>query len=593
MPLFLRVSLSPCYFMTKRWLISRTNPEYINYISKTSSVSPVFAQILINRGIKTSQEISSFLNPSMSDLSDPFEIQGMQAAVDRISRAVKNKEKVFVHGDYDADGLTSTSIMVYALRMCGLEVGYFIPNRIIHGYGFSANAVRFAKESGASLIVTVDCGITSFEAVTFAKQEGTDVIITDHHEPMVSGESEVTPLCPPLLRGELKGGFVLPEAVAVINPKLQPPDLKFSNLSGAGVAFKFAQALSMVFGQRFNFQDLLDLATIGTIADVVPLTGENRIIVREGIRLIHNGNRLGLKALKNAAGINGKGTRAELLSFTMIPRINAAGRVSDASDVVRLLLSDIEEEALGLSQWLNRLNSERQRIEDEVYQQALKKLDAEELSSVIVLSGEGWNQGVVGIVASRLAEAFCRPAFIFSVENGIAKGSARSIPSFDICKGLSECRELLISFGGHKQAAGVKLNNENLLLFEKKIGEIISSTTAEEDLTPSISIDADINLSDANHSLVRELSLLEPLGYGNSEPLLGCKGLEVIGPRIVGNNHLKMRLKQGTQSIDAIGFDMGGAMPPDVIDAVFALTMNEWEKGRYLQLNLKAFRPSQ
>lgn len=578
--------------MTRRWIISRTNPEYINYISKTSSISPVFAQILINRGIKTTQEIRAFLNPKISDLSDPFEIQGMQTAVDRISQAVKDKEKIFIHGDYDADGLTSTSIIVHALRMCGLDVEYFIPNRILHGYGFSVNSVRFAKDLGASLIITVDCGITSFEAVAFAKQERIDVIITDHHEPIVSAEEQKSGRAVGLQISELPS-YLIPEAVAVINPKLHPPDLKFSNLSGAGVAFKLAQALSMVFRQRFNFQDLLDLATIGTIADVVPLTGENRIIVREGIKLIHNGNRVGLNALKNVAGINGKGTKAELLSFTMIPRINAAGRVSDASDVVRLLLSNIEEEALGLSEWLNRLNSERQRIEDEVYQQALKKLDAEALGSVIVLSEEGWNQGIVGIVASRLAEEFCRPAFIFSVENGIAKGSARSILSFDICKGLSKCKELLISFGGHKQAAGIKLYYENLLRFEEKMGEIISSAIAEEDLTPSINIDADINLSDANHSLIKELSLLEPLGYGNSEPLFGCKRLEVIGPRVVGNNHLKMRLKQGPQSIDAIGFDMGGSMPPTVIDAVFALTVNEWEKGKSLQLNLKAFRPSQ
>ncbi|MFA4829009.1 MAG: DHH family phosphoesterase [Thermodesulfovibrionales bacterium] len=588
--------------MEKRWLVSRTNPEYIRYISKAASISPALSQILINRGLKTPQEINDFLKPGISGLSDPFELPGIKTAVERIRHALDINERILVHGDYDADGLTATAIMVHALRMHGLDVHYFIPNRIAHGYGFNPAAVKIAKELGATLIITVDCGITSFEAAAYAKAEGIDVIITDHHEPVKHRIQDA--------RYKIQdekdrascivhhASFELPDAVAVINPKLETCNLHLASLSGAGVAFKIAQALEQPSNPSFL---LLDLAAIGTMADVVPLTGENRIIVREGLKLIHEGRRLGIKALKSIAGLDGRQIRAELLSFTIIPRINAAGRLADSQDVVRLLLSDKEEEALELSSWLDRLNSERQKLDEEVYQEALSRLAAKEHDSVIVLSGEGWHLGVVGIVASRLAEKFYCPAFIFSEENGIAKGSARSIPSFDLCKGLSECNrlgrpagagELLLSFGGHKQAAGIKLRAENISDFEKAIQGVIKSSLSKDDFIPCLDIDADITLAEANHNLVKELSMLEPLGCGNEKPFLGSKGLEVINPRIVGNNHLKMRLKQGPQTIDAIGFDMGEPSPPDTIDAVFTLDINEYNGNSYLQLNLKAFRPS-
>jgi len=580
--------------MEKRWLISRTNPEYIRYISKAASISPALAQILIKRGLKTPGEINDFLNPRISDLSDPFELPGVKTAVERIKHAVSRNETVLVHGDYDADGLTATAIMVHILRKLGLNVHYFIPNRIAHGYGFSPAAVKNAKELGASLIITVDCGITSFEAVSYAGQEGIDVIITDHHEPVSSRQYLVNSEQSDYPLNTIH--YSLPDAVAVINPKLLTFNSKLSALSGAGVAFKIAQGLDSAFQTDYSYS-MLDLAAIGTMADVVQLTGENRVIVKEGLKLIHEGQRQGLKTLKSIAGIDNRELRAELLSFTLIPRINAAGRLDDSRDVVRLLLSDIEEESAELGSWLDRLNSDRQKLDEEVYQEALSKLDTKGIDSVIVLSGEGWHQGVVGIVASRLAEKFYRPAFIFSVENGIAKGSARSIPSFDLCKGLSECNELLLTFGGHKQAAGIRLKAENLPDFENAINKIIKISLTDDDFIPCLGIDADIPLSEANHSLIKELAMLEPLGYGNEEPFLGSKKLEVVKPRIVGNNHLKMRLKQGSQTIDAIGFDMGGPPwvadnPPDIVDAVFALTINEWERGRYLQLNLKALRPS-
>ncbi len=392
--------------------------------------------------------------------------------------------------------------------------------------------------------------------------------------------------------------LLIPDALAVINPKISNQQSSISNLSGAGVAFKLAQALTMmhVHDAGFTMHDFLDLAALGTMADVVPLTGENRLIAKEGLRLIEDGTRPGLKALKKVSGIEGKGLRAGLFSFTIIPRINAAGRVSDSNDVVKLLLTDSEDEALDISLWLDKLNLERQQIEEEVYQAALYKLNSKGVSPVIVLSSEGWHQGVIGIVASRIAEAFYRPTIIISVEGSVARGSARSIPSVDIYKTLIGCQEFLAGFGGHKQAAGLELNSKDIPSFEERINTIVNETFTGKDFISSIEIDADVDFSDINFNLTRELEMLEPFGFGNSEPLLGSKKLEVLYPRIVKNNHLKMKLRQNNLSIDAIGFDMAVFFDKleasTIVDAVFTPFINEWEGARSLQLNLKALRPS-
>jgi single-stranded-DNA-specific exonuclease len=587
--------------MHRRWLVNKTNPEYITYLSKTASVSPVLAQIFINRGIKTPGEINSFLNPHISQLSDPFAIQGMKIAVDRIMAAKTNGEKILVHGDYDVDGLSATAIIIKALKMIGIDSHYFIPNRIKHGYGFNLSSVKKAKQTGATLIITVDCGITSFEAAALSKKEGIDVIITDHHEP-IRNRIQDTGCRIQDKKDEScimhHASFEVPDALAVINPKISNQESSISNLSGAGVAFKLAQALTMmhVHDAGFTMHDFLDLAALGTMADVVPLTGENRLIVKEGLRLIEDGTRPGLKALKKVSGIEGKGLRAGLFSFTIIPRINAAGRVSDSNDVVKLLLTDSEDEALDISLWLDKLNLERQQIEEEVYQAALYKLNSKGVSPVIVLSSEGWHQGVIGIVASRIAEAFYRPAIIISVEGSVARGSARSIPSVDIYKTLIGCQEFLAGFGGHKQAAGLELNSKDIPSFEERINTIVNETFTGKDFISSLEIDADVDFSDINFNLTKELEMLEPFGFGNSEPLLGSKKLEVLYPRIVKNNHLKMKLRQNNLSIDAIGFDMAVFFDKleasTIVDAVFTPFINEWEGARSLQLNLKALRPS-
>ena len=586
----------------RRWFVNRTNPDYIQYLAKSASISPVLAQILINRGLKTPAEITSFVAPDISQLSDPFDMPGMKTAVKRITAAKKKGERVFVHGDYDADGLTATAILVHALMMLGIDCRYFIPNRMEHGYGFKPPSVRKAKEIGASLIITVDCGITSLEAAALCRKEKIDLIITDHHEPLRNAEqipgaaynnqalnsSDALP--------SADDPAILPDAVTVINPKISQRESQVFHLSGAGIAFKLVQALAITHGEKIPFYDFLDLAALGTMADVVPLTGENRLLVKEGLKILENGTRQGIRALKNIAGIDGRVLKTGLLLFTLIPRINAAGRVSDSRDVVKLLLTDSEDEAFTIGSWLENLNAERQRIEEEVFQKALRQLNDKGARSVIVLSDEGWHKGVVGIVASRIAEMYYRPTFILSLEGDTARGSARSIPYFDIYQALTGCKEFLAGFGGHKQAAGLELEAKNITLFEGQMNRLAEETMRGEDFVPTLEIDAGAELADITFDLAREFDMLEPFGCGNAEPLIGSKGLEVLYPKILKDSHLKMKLRQKGQALDAIGFHMAAFFEKleaaTKLDAVYTPAINEWQGSKSLQLNLKALRPS-
>ncbi len=563
-----------------RWYVSKTNHEYVEYISKIASVSPVIAQILINRGLKTPEQIDLFLNPHLDRLSDPFELQGMNKAVQRIIQAKNNNEKVLICGDYDADGITATSIMLEGFRKLSMDVQYYIPNRLSDGYGFGISGVNKAISIGAKLIITVDSGITSFEATSKARRYGIDVIITDHHEPLKNSDIDET--------------TILPEAVAIVNPKVSPCSSAQHFLSGAGVAFKVIQA---ILGNIDDMYELLDLAALGTSADVVPLQGDNRIFIKEGINLVQSGKRVGIKMLKSAAGIKPDFFKPSFLNFILIPRINAAGRIDDANDVVRLLTTKSEAEAEGLAVWLNNLNVKRQQIEEAVYNEALQKIkEMNTKDGAIIIASEGWHIGVIGIVASRIAESYYRPTLVLSIDNGIAKGSSRSIPPFNIHAALQKCKAILNTFGGHKQAAGLSLQSSNIDNLRAKISEIFLTSIHADELIPSMSIDVSTKLSDINANLVNEISKLEPFGCGNEEPLFGAKTLEAINPRIVGNNHLKMYLKQNGRGLDCIGFDFGNYLDivesSTFIDAAFCPTINEWDGGKYLQLNLKAIRPT-
>ncbi|NOZ70230.1 MAG: single-stranded-DNA-specific exonuclease RecJ [Deferribacteres bacterium] len=563
--------------MNRRWLVRRTNPEFLNYLSAKASISPVLAQILVNRGIRDAESIREFLHPSIENLHDPFLMPDMQKAVDRLKAAVDRGETLFIHGDYDADGVTSTALLVSVFRKLGLKVFYHIPNRITEGYGFGDTGLQKAGDCNASLIITADCGISSADEVLKARSMGMDVIITDHHEP--PGR--------------------LPEAAAVLNPCRTDSAYPFKHLAGVGVAFKLVQAFFhglRVAGCGLRAEELLDLVALGTIADSVPLTGENRIFAACGLREINSpGCRTGIRALKEAARIDGREISSGLLSFTLLPRINAAGRLDDAGVAVELFLTEDEPRARDIAALLDEHNRKRQKIEGEVLRAAIDMIDPRNPGNVIVLSSPDWHIGVVGIVASRLVDMFYRPVFLFSVKDSVAKGSARSIPPFHIYKAVSECSGLLLGFGGHRQAAGLSLAAENLPAFRERINSIAENTLRAEDMIPLLEIDAAVSFPDINFSLVKELSLLEPYGNANREPILGAKDIEIVSRRTVGDNHLKMQLKQERTNIDTIGFSMadklGWTAASSSLDIAFVPCINEWNGTRSIQLNLKAVRP--
>ncbi len=584
--------------MACRWIINKTNPEYIAYVARVASVSPMLAQVLVNRGLKTATQLDAFLNPDISKLADPFALPQLKAAIERIRIAKKNGERVLVHGDYDADGVTATAIMVEGLREYGLDVHFFIPDRIQHGYGFGAAGLERAEALGTKLIVTVDCGISSFEAVAAARSRGIDVIITDHHEPVrkerqVKAETKVEadslPIPEPL-------PVCLPEAVAVVNPKAAPCPPEMAHLSGAGVALKFIQGL---FDNNIDaIYKFFDLAAIGTAADVVPVQNDNRTIIREGMKLLQSGQRIGLKALCRTAGIRQDSFKTSSLHYMLIPRINAAGRIANATDVVRLLTTGSEDEACQLAGWMNNLNVRRQEIEESVYNEAMRQVGSMDPGKgALVVASEEWHIGVVGIVASKIAQKYYRPAIVLSIDGAIAKGSGRSIPPFDLYEGLTECKDVLTRFGGHKQAAGLSLPSADIEHFSTMFCSKVRERLSEEDFLPVLQIDGAVRISDMSIGLVEELARMEPFGYSNVEPVFGSRGLEVLQARIVGNNHLKMQLRQNGRKMDSIGFDFGDMLGSvgenGMIDAAFVPTINEWDGGRYLQLNLKAIRPAQ
>jgi|Deesub1362A_J573_1020465.scaffolds.fasta_scaffold06039_2 single-stranded-DNA-specific exonuclease len=563
--------------MHRRWRVSRTNNEYLQYLSKTTGVSPVFAQILINRGIKEPSSVRTFLSPSLSDLYDPMLMPDMKEAVSRILKARERDETILIHGDYDADGITATTILMGTLKRLGFRALYYIPNRILEGYGISEKCIEDAKSRGVSLIITADCGISAHKSIELAKEAGIDVIITDHHEPPEG----------------------LPKACAIVNPRRRDSLYPFNNLAGVGVAYKLAQAIVGETGtedDHIYLRNVLDIVALGTVADSVPLIEENRIFVKYGLEIINNsGCRPGIEALKKVACINTP-LRAELLSYTLIPRINAAGRLSDASMVVELLLTEDKEKAESIAGVLEEHNKQRQDVESRILDEALNMIERERLGEAIVLASKEWHEGVIGIVASRLVEMFYRPVFLFAIRDGIGKGSARSIPPLNIYEVIHECNDLLLGYGGHRQAAGMRIKEENIEGFNERVIQTIRGRLSPEDFIPVLELDASVKFSDLDFRLIQEFEKLEPYGEANNEPLLGTKKVKIVQQRIVGNNHLRMILRQDDIHLETIAFGMGDMMekftPDSLVDIAFVPAINEWNSTRSLQLNLKGIRPS-
>lgn len=548
--------------------------EEIEEFSASCGVGPAMAVILLNRGIKTPKAVSSYMKKSLEDIHNPFMLDGMEEAVERIISAISKKEKIVIYGDYDVDGITSTATVYKFLKSQGADVSYYIPDRFSEGYGINVLAVNKMARDGAKLMITVDCGITAVGEVEFAKTQGLDVIITDHHT----------------CREEL------PKATSVINPKRQDSSYPFSGLAGVGVAFKLVLALAIKLGMNTKdvFMEYVDMVALGTIADVVPLVDENRVITDKGINSIENTKNKGIRALMELAGAGGKCIDANSVAFFASPRLNAAGRLSSASLSVELLICEDDERAREIACQLDKLNQERKDIEQKIFEEAYEKAEAMgDDKLVYVISGENWNHGVIGIVASRLAELFYRPCILISVEEGKGKGSGRSVPEMNLFDALSSCEDLLTAFGGHSQAAGLSIPEENLEEFSKKINEFAKKNIDIQALVPKLLIDCNLSGANVTMQAAKMIESLAPFGEGNELPVFSMQGLKVIASQTMGaqKNHLRLRLSDGINVFNAVGFGMGEMVDKlplgTVVSIAFNMNINVYQGSENLQLMLK------
>ena len=503
-------------------------------------------------------------------------MRDMDLATTRIWKAIDERESILVYGDYDVDGITATGLLTSALTRLGAKVSYFIPDRIRDGYGFSVRGVEVAKKRRIKLVITGDCGITATNEVRLAREQGIDVIVTDHHEPL----------------------GVLPEAQAILNPKRRDCPYAFKELAGVGVVLKLVQGLALhrpgSLPDDFVF-DHLDLVALGTIADVVPLRGENRIFAKLGLERICNSTKPGIVALKEVAGLRSKRVESGHVAYILAPRINAAGRLGNAESGVRLLLSNERSEALTIAESLEEDNTMRKKIDESTLEEALDQLHklGPELPPAIVLWSDRWHPGVLGIVASRLTERYHRPTILIAADEEEGKGSGRSIPGFDVCQALQECREHLIGFGGHSYAAGLTIRGDQLAPFRERLCSVVASKLTADDYVPKLSIDGPLSLTDCNEELVEFLDRLAPFGIGNSEPLFVADGIQLAGhPTVVSRNHLKLSVRQNGRELDCIGFGMGHLAGPiqtetGRISIAFVPTLNVWQNRARLQLKLR------
>ena len=530
-----------------------------NTLSREIGISKVLTQILINRGIKNAEEAEKFLNAGPDHLLDPYLFSDMQNAVNLIKKAAKNKKRTMIFGDYDVDGLTALTLLKETLSKIGMETVHYIPHRIKEGYGLNKNIIHFARQKEITLLITVDCGTNSNEEIQELRRHNIDVIVTDHHEPL----NHDVALC----------------ASAIINPKIKESRYKYRDLSGVGVAFKLCQAIT---GKKL-LEDL-DLVSLGTIADVVPLTGENRVIVKEGLIKLAHTKRQGLKALIETSRIKGKKITTGFVSFILGPRINASGRMDTAEIALNLLMSESDDEAGELARTIEMLNRQRQKIEEKILEEAHDLIGREinfKEHKIIVIAKENWHQGVLGIVASKLADKFYRPTIVISKTDGLCKGSGRSIKNFHLFKALMECKDFLKAFGGHSHAVGLVITSDNIEGFRNKINRLAKERLVLEDLLPSLEIDMELSLSGLNQEIIAEFGRLEPFGAGNSEPLFYTRNLKIRGePQVLSRDTLKFWITDGHITSEAIGFGMASfkdsLTKADSFDLVYTPRIDDW-----------------
>ena len=561
----------------KLWRIARPQKEKAQIIAGETGLSELVALVLANRGYDAIESIQKFLNPEISSLYSPFLLKGMEKAIERIRQEIVNRGKILIYGDYDVDGITSTCILYDYLKGCGANVDFYIPDRFGEGYGLSMIAVNNLLERKPALIITVDNGISAVNEISYLKSEGIDVIITDHHE------------C----------GDVLPAAFSVINPKQAGCEYPFKFLAGVGVAFKLIQGLAFsIDGSSNSALKYLDLVCVGTIADIVPLVDENRILVKHGLEAVAASNNIGLKALFQEAGA--KEFNTWTIGFAIAPRINAAGRLGGAGRAVELFTTDNLEKAKEIAKELNQENKNRQEIEAKVLEEVMKKIIDQglEKDNILVVDGENWHHGVIGIVASRVTDKYHKPCMLISFEEGIGRGSGRSIQGFNIFDALSKCSHLLEKFGGHELAGGLTIHQDKLSEFKAAIKDIANCLISQTQLSRAIDIEAKITREYLSLEAVSELRYLEPFGIGNPVPLFCIENLQIDDIRTVGDNkHLKLCLNSEGHKVDAIGFRMADAQKifeaGDIIEVACEVDINQFAGRSTVQLKLKDLRLNQ
>ncbi|MCX5668410.1 MAG: single-stranded-DNA-specific exonuclease RecJ [Candidatus Omnitrophica bacterium] len=557
--------------MKKTWKVKPVNPAIQNAFSQELNISKITAQLLSNRGIDSLKEAGEFIACSLSSCHDPFLMKGMSRAVERIQSAISGKEKILVYGDYDVDGMTAVTVLYTALKNLGAIAETYIPNRLEEGYGLNVGAIKKAERDGVSLIVTVDCGIGSFAEIEHAKAYKIDVIVTDHHE-IVEDR--------------------LPAAYAIINPLQEDCGYPFKHLAGVGIAYKLAKALYE--GTSFLAEDFLDLVSLGTIADIVPLKGENRILAKHGLGEINRRTRIGLEALTEASGLNGKEISSGHIGFILGPRINAMGRTGSPQKALELLMASDKAEALILAKMLNAENRNRQKIEAGILEEALSKVEREvnfKHHKVIVLGGENWHPGVIGIVASRIADRFYRPTILVSLDGKHGKGSGRSIDKFNLFDAILKCKDLLVGFGGHEGACGLTIEKNKLDDFREMINSLKYEDAAEEIFSPQLNIDMDIPLNDLTESVIGEIERLAPFGEENPRPVFSSRNLLVKeGTRQIGKNGFKMWVTDNSTTCEAVSFgrsQLDVPKPGSGVNLAYIPSINDWQGLQSIQLELK------
>ena len=558
--------------MNKKWECYAVDENKVNELVNKFGISGILARILVNKNITQKDEIDLFMNPTRKDFHNPFLMPDMEIIVDRVLQAIEQKEKIMIYGDYDADGITSITVLKSFLEERGLEVASYIPNRLDEGYGLNKTALKKIYDDGYRLIITVDCGISGIEEVDYANSLGMEVLITDHHEPAET----------------------LPKAVAVVDAKRKDNKYPFNQLAGVGVVFKLIQAISIKLDlEEKEYLKYLDIVCIGTISDIVPLIDENRVIAKLGLKLIAQTKNIGLKALLEVIGF--KNIDSTTISFGVAPRINACGRMGDEQVALDLFLEKDYDKAKELAIKLNEYNIERQTIEKSIFDEATEKIEKNEKDKACIIVGsEGWHHGIIGIVASKVTEMYFKPSILICFEGNDGKGSGRSIPGFDLHDALMECSDYLEKFGGHSMAVGVTVSRDKFELFKNKFEEYAKSHDIDK-IIPVINIDSELSLKDIDIDSVKSLQKLEPYGEANKMPVFMIRKLKINSIRALSEGkHLKLTLKDDGYMINAIGFNMGNLsneyLIDDKVDVIGNLDINSFNGNDSIQLILKDIR---